>query len=84
MLPRFLGTASVSKPVTGDILLPPETELRPVFLPTATCRRAQFRASGGVGVGNREIQTRYPGRGVAGRGESPPLPAVAPPLCSNV
>lgn len=83
-LPRLLGAASVSGPITGYILLPPETELRPDLLSNATCRPAQFRGSGGVGVGNRETQTWYPVRGVAGLRESPPLPVMTPPPFSSV
>lgn len=84
MLPRLLGAASVSEPITGYILLPPETELRPDLLSDATCRPAQFRGSGGVGVGNRETQTWYPVGGVAGRRESPPLPVMTPPPFASV
>lgn len=84
MFPRLLGEASVSEPITGYILLPPENERRPDLLLDATCGPAQFRGSGGVGVGNRETQTWYPVGGVAGRRESPPLPVMTPPPSSSV
>lgn len=84
MLPGLLGAASVSEPLIGYILLPPESELRPDLLSDGTYSPAQFRGSGGVGVGNRETQTWYPARGVAGRRESPPLPVMTPPPFSSV